>query len=308
MATARRSLRQLLSGIRRSRSSHSPLEETRGQTRRPDQTSWRRTVIEVSPLVLGIVFAVIYFGQWRAMKGQLGVMQDQAYVSCLSAQLSRNLLIETRTTATDAHNAMLATAYQAIAAVQSQEASVDFTVGNTDVIPGRFIAVPFEMTNNGNSYAIGARYRIRAEFLPRDSDPDFTYPKDSATIGYANRLPKVIGPAPPNHRVVVVKGTHGNPIIATLADAMAYRTSEKDVIIYGDITYKDTFGISHWLHACYVSQMMPAGRVKSTGHLKCEEYNKTDTNTVFPDTFSPSTPSPAPKEIVCTPPPDTSTK
>jgi hypothetical protein len=275
---------------------------------KPDHTPVWKMILEVVAGVCALALVVITFYYTRAayrqlgaMNGQLGEMRNETYVSCLSAQLSRNLLIQTRNTSNDAHNAMLASAYQAIATIQPQEASLAFNLAMNDVVQDHEIGTYGEPINNGNSYAVDVHWKLRAEFVPRDKDPEFTYPKNLSTTGYASRFAK--GQLNIFRGFISIRDATGKAIKATSVDVDDFKSSKKDVIVYGSVTYKDTFGVSHWTHGCYVAAMtLPPNTIMNTGHLKCAQYSKTDTNTVFPDTFSPSTPSPVPPEIICKPP------
>ena len=191
MATARKSLRQLLSEIRRMRSSHSLHDEidaipedgeTSGKNPipanpltvadvvpspppqketcacRPDQTPWWKSFLEVGAFVVAIVFARIYWGQWDAMEKQLTEMQRTTYVSCVNTRIARSTLTEYQRSSEDSHLASVASYAQALVAMQSLKTFVDadFTVpGNRPY--GQSLSVLVRLKNTGKSDASNVR-------------------------------------------------------------------------------------------------------------------------------------------------------
>jgi hypothetical protein len=142
--------------------------------------------------------------------------------------------------------------------------------------------VPFNVTNLGKTSARDMKYVLRAEFIRRDSDPELTYPPLQTAGGDMTRMGAGITPTLDKPTGVSVKSKDGTPFKIGHSDISDFLAGEKDIIVYGKISFWDTFGVHHWMHSCNAYQKLTEGPLKDSGHQKCNAYNKTDRNSILP--------------------------
>ena len=228
--------------------------------------------------------------------------QNAAYQSCLGAQISRNMLLQSQTVENDAHGSAVAAIYQAMAATESERAEMQLILGNAEIRVGKDMGVPFNTNNAGKTAAVGLIMKFRMVFLSRSEDPNFLYPEEQTARGNNSRAEPGPGFQTGTHRLVVLT-PDGSAVVPTNSDLADYQAGTKDLILYGQMDYRDIFGGHHWRRFCQPFQIFTEGGVvKNVGHQKCTNYNQSDTgSTLVKATSLPILPSSLP-EIVCTNP------
>jgi hypothetical protein len=231
--------------------------------------------------------------------------QKAAYEACLGAQISHDTLIQLQQGEADTHAAAVASMYQAVVATRGERAEIEMKWATPRVQLDKDIGLPFQVFNSGQTEALNVRFALRLEFLPRHSDPDFTYPNGMIVRGGPNSLragrsAQAFGD-PSIEPVVTVKGANHKPVIASAEDVGDYLEGRKDLIAHGTYSYKDIFGVEHWGNFCQPFQKIQPGYFSKTDHPMCTHYNKSDINSALP-VPSPPMPPQSISEIKCTEP------
>lgn len=244
-------------------------------------------------------YANVARGQLDEMKKSTAATRQSAYAACVSAQISRSVLLETQRTEADSHGSTVATVYQAMAATESERAEIEVTMGKPEINDHEF-GLNFGINNAGKTAGIGVRAQFRLIFIGESENPDFRYPKKQTATAYSGRVePGPVGTSQGQITHLVVIGTDGNAVIPNSADKGEYNSGRKDLIFYGRTTYRDIFGGHHWRNFCQPFHVFPIGLIKKSEHPKCALYNGSDTGSgLVKETPAPPKPSPLP-EIVC---------
>ncbi len=249
---------------------------------RPDQTPWWKSGIEVVAVFVAIVVAIIYWRQLNVMIGQLEQMRGSSDQTDRLICLYQKQLSELQRQSANTRDFAVASTYQAIAGAQSESAYIDQTASQPVFSPFKAISVPFQLLNSGKTRAINFRFAANAVLLPRNGDPNFSYPKRALRMFTEFLEPGKIVPDNLSQPVsILVLNDLGQPIIADNRIISDYQEGRKDILIYERLTYKDVFGVEHWTHYCRALMVLPPGEIKRAYHEACTTYNKADENQVL---------------------------
>jgi hypothetical protein len=80
---------------------------------------------------------------------------------------------------------------------------------------------------------------------------------------------------------------HGHPIFADTKIADDYQKGLEDVVMWGELTYIDVFGVNHWTHFCTVFGNHKNGELIQREHAACSTYNKSDNNQILASKYVP---------------------
>jgi hypothetical protein len=220
---------------------------------------------------------------YTELQQQTAAAQQAAKAACINAQIARNALFVAQAGARDSHNIATASIQQAMASIQAQGAFVVHDIRELRAIPGGGpIQVPFGVKNVGKSDAFGVDFRGYAILLPKDKEPDFSYKHASAAHEGSGILKPEDSTTPSSNPNVAglhsinVYGEDGvirNADQPTMESLQALRTH---IVVYGRVTYKDSFGIAHWGTFCVDENLTDTRRTytdyKGAGP-KCAAYN-----------------------------------
>jgi hypothetical protein len=266
---------------------------------RPDPTPWWKTLFQcieaLSAIALVIIttyYTVAAYRQAQSSEKAANAAGLSAYAACISAQVSRNSLLQFEQTQGDAHAATVAAMDQDFVASQSERALMVVSFG--EPIFSGSIHVPFRIDNLGKSEARDFSLKFVSVFLPRSDDPDFSY-KNAGRISIMHSLP---GPTSIGNTSSAVSNPDGTPYPVGSKDEADYLAGKMDVITYADFTYTDIFGGHRWARSCRAAQKFPGGYIKNNGHKKCQAYNQTDIAKRTP-TSPPSVPAQSVPEVIC---------
>jgi hypothetical protein len=252
---------------------------------------------------------LIYYGQLKEMRKATKESARSAYAACENAQIARSTLLEIQSGRNDAHGVAVSSIYQAVAATPSDSATLTPYIDPISLRLNGSIAFLFRFQNTGRTAARNVRFLARVIFVGRNEDPDFSYPPlrtghmnigrmysgASSYAGDRNLQPSIS-----------VLNDDGSVFKAGTQDLSDFNEGKKDAIAYGTITYSDIFGVKHWTRFCTVNQRLSdVGVVLDSGHKKCADYNRDDTNQTISYTESPNTPQAATfQEVNCVKPRD----
>ena len=168
------------------------------ELRTPEQkAAWRTANATVWIAIFTIVLALVgFFTLYEVISGgndtkklvkaasnQAEAAERSAYVACVSAQISRNVLtIETQRSGNDTHGAVQAAVAQAMAATASEAAIVTLTLGDQPMLH-REHEVGIHFSNIGKTDAKDFEGKLVAVFIPRNSDPNFSYKGRAGKVG-----------------------------------------------------------------------------------------------------------------------------
>lgn len=244
------------------------------------------------------IYAAIAASQLRQMKIATQASQTAAYAACVSAQISRNVLLEAQSAEADAHESAVATIYQAMAATESERAEMQMFLGKPEINDHEF-GVGYGFKNAGKTAALGVRVKFRLVFIDKREDPDFRYPPRQSGDAYNGRAEPgtVATQGGLTHAVVI--GPDGNNVIPKDSDRYEYNSGQKDLVFYANMTYRDIFGGYHWRTFCEPFHIFGTGLIKESGHPKCALYNDSDIGSgLVKAAPAPTKPPPLP-EITC---------
>ena len=245
----------------------------------------------------------IYYGQLKQMRISTDASAQSAYASCISTKISRATLVELQNGAEDTHDATQAALYQALTTTQSEGPAFDVQASPWRILEDGSLDVAYSFKNIGKSEAMNMKLVLRIEMVPRDGEPQLTYPRGSVSgmsgplVAAGMQYPLPIGMLNASLRDEAEKEI--KPSTQDIADLAA---GSKDILTYGVVTYQDSFGIHHWLHFCGAQQNFSNGLLASNGHDTCVKYNRSDKNSVLAITKKKSESKEILPEIVCTSP------
>jgi hypothetical protein len=218
------------------------------------------------------IYAYIANRQLTQMNLATRASRDAAYAACVSAQISRATLRQVQASTVDTHQAAISSVNQAATAMESEVAHI--FIYRTPSIKhdlGTPVIVPVTIKNSGRGPALDLHLQIESSFLAMGKEPDFSYSKKPVSyenVGYV--LPD--DPLTTFNLPVDEDGKHlawDTPRVEALGSAKIYLSS------YGKISYKDTFGRSHWVQFCF--HMERSGTMQPGMFKKCAAYNRLDT-------------------------------
>jgi len=256
--------------------------------------------IGIVTILVNIGIGLVYLGQLSQMRKATNAAALGAYIACENAQIARSTLLELQAGGIDTHGFAVASTYEAMAATQAESATITVTLRPEPIQVNKTIDFSFQFQNTGKTTAKNVTVKAITVFLPRNQDPDFSYPH--LRIGRLS-----IGslyPREGSHPGIYIsaKNEDASLKIATDADSIDYQKGRKDAMVYGIVSYTDIFGVNHWSRFCGVNQHLEEGLMKDTGHTKCAAYNKDDTNHPVYNA-NPNTPQPVViPEIECVKP------
>ncbi|HEX4006526.1 MAG TPA: hypothetical protein VHX60_10155 [Acidobacteriaceae bacterium] len=216
------------------------------------------------------------YGEIRA---QTAASQQSAYASCLSAQIASRSLGVIEQQQKDSHIAAYSTTFQGVAAINARRSDVDIEVEEFGVGLGHPLELPVYIINRGETPARDVIAILRAEFIPRKGDVDISYPPKSISRTASPVLQK--GESLPHHTtegtnpVVAVRDLRtGDNVMATPQDMRDFGNGDKDLVVFGKISWKDDFG-GRERTVCYMGyHEYPLERF-TIEHPICQNYNKT---------------------------------
>ena len=257
--------------------------------------------VSVATLLM-LIGTVIYAGlQWRETVKATKATEISAYAACVSAQIASQSLAQFKRGEIEARASADATIYQAIAATQSQSAIIQQVGGKAIVQEGKPILMSLQFIDNGSTPAYNFRARIRTVFIKRAEDPDFSYPANlSNTIRGSEVLQKI--PFPDNPYSLPIQTGPSSFLVANSDDVKSYIAGDKDVMVFGSITYTDTFRVHHEETFCIVDHNVPQGLARLDGHPKCAKYSRRDANSVLALPSYPTGVEPPMPSVVCNEP------
>jgi hypothetical protein len=145
------------------------------------------------------------------------------------------------------------------------------------------VLFPGEMINTGKTPASNADMLASATVLGKDEIPEFTYTRGTGHP-FVTAYSKAFFPNTPAVEFEIPafkKGTtQGENIVLTKDLLSRINNGEYFIVVHGQITYSDIFGISHWFHFC---NSLPAYTVRSGEQepaliTACEQRNRMDSN------------------------------
>ncbi|MBI1956267.1 MAG: hypothetical protein HYS38_07715 [Acidobacteria bacterium] len=196
-----------------------------------------------------------------------------AYYAFLQWDATRQAADAAASAATTAQRALDATIKQSRL---DQRAWLSFSfASNVPLDDGKPFIQPIILTNTGKTPAKKVTGQIVSLLVRRDDIPNFSYAhgtKFPSGIGFPNApIPFASFLIPSD----LPKGAEMRPLIITLAIRQGLGTGQNFILTYGNITYEDVSGESHWLHFCRVGPQETV--VLYAGAKDCYEYNDVDT-------------------------------
>jgi hypothetical protein len=243
--------------------------------------------------VTSIVSDLLMFRYVDLTKQSAKAAKIAAYSACVSAQVARTALIEVQRSGDDAHESARAASAQAVAALRAEAAVMTTAFSEQPLMDGsndEAIRVIMNVTNTGKTDARKFVVNAASVFIPANEDPEFVYrphhfSANGRVLAPGNDLTGGMGITADRTRgaSVSVRNDDGSDYKAKPWDVSDYQKGEKDVVIYGSITYGDIFGIQHWSHFCRSYQRFPGrgGKLINSRHSKCANYNDDDENSVI---------------------------
>lgn len=223
---------------------------------KPDQTPLWKMILEIGAVAVGIVVALIYYGQLQVMRGQLEEIIRQYPEIQKSATATRDGADATTRAMKFSERAQIEISRVEVANFQA----------------GTEIEIPCPVANVGKTVARNVTINAVVQLLPRGTEPDFLYlpnhtpdnaetgmvfPSDKATFRFHSLLRN-------KRRQVLSKNDFG-----------AIVNGDKYAITYGTATYCDIFYVPHWINFCFYQEK---SGVNPEGHKRCAFYNETDDN------------------------------
>jgi hypothetical protein len=254
----------------------SPSPQRKGvtHTSRPDQTPLWKEILEVSAFLLGLFFAYIYWGQLKAMQGQLGQMQTDAHASSQQFQvqlqhydagLGINQIQIGKLDSSIAQASRLATA--------TEEANSNVVEADRPWMGMALDVTPLEVDKNPSAHMViinsGRRpaqvdaAQLQAGFFQSGIPKNPPYPSP---------------PTSPSKNFIVPGGSLALAmnVFQSNVDApdLALLNGGKTVLyIYAKIVYRDVKdGSSHFTHGCW--RYAPKTVVGDAGFVTCSSYNE----------------------------------
>lgn len=137
------------------------------------------------------------------------------------------------------------------------------------------IQVPIKIENSGKTPALQLSYTANIEIVEREKSPQLENPINPIRIVGGTLFP---------HAPVTDFAYRWNPQkpgmpvfnVLTPVEKQALDNGDSYFAVYGDVTYRDGFGIQHWTHFC-----APVVFSQKTGLFNykcCTEYNTADAN------------------------------
>ena len=158
---------------------------------------------------------------------------------------------------------------------------MNVTVGKTTMIDGKPIEMPIRIVNSGKTPAYDLDGLLTVNLLKDGEQPVFVY-KNGTHPGY-HFNGKTYSPNSPTDfswavlPIFVPKTDPINPILATSAIRRGMQDGSLYIVVNGKITYKDAFGVDHWIKFCAYSHTAAAVPMKVTAD-SCGPYNDVDKN------------------------------
>lgn len=149
--------------------------------------------------------------------------------------------------------------------------------------PNERMIFPGFIVNTGKTPAKHSHSMIRAVFLSKDDIPEFDYSPGTGhpLVVSEDQLmyPNADNPLP-IQIPVYKKGTMTHEVVLNnRQNDLAMASGDAYILIYGETTYEDVFGVHHWLHNC---DIFPSNNILfpflSKATATCVAYNDIDKN------------------------------
>jgi len=130
------------------------------------------------------------------------------------------------------------------------------------------LRIPIKLSNIGKTAATKIHIKSVVSILFVGEEPDFSYPSERTVHTITGNL--YPGEPPYLLPIVMLEGKN-KPHMVTQSEYESFIHGVKYEVTYGQVTYRDIFGVNHWSKFCGYGP----GSFASL-HGKCAEYNNTD--------------------------------
>jgi hypothetical protein len=258
--------------------------------------------INHATFILSIILAVltagtlrVYYLQLKQMARQTTSAESSSYAACISAQITRQTLLEVQSGEADSHNASSGTLVQATAETRGQSPLLAFGALSTSPtqpgqsqsngIPQNWDNMTFglSISNVGRTAAQRVQVKYATEILAQADGLDF----QSHNIPFDYLGAGVLAPSyfqGPTVASLRFLDKTGKPIgILQHAQLEDLRVGKQYIAMFGRADYRDTFGMEHWQTFCVA---FDAFQPDMTGlpkmrHEDCAEHNGIDKNLIY---------------------------
>jgi hypothetical protein len=243
--------------------------------------------------------------------------QNAAYDACISAKIARQTLLEYQSGESDSHSIAAGTVAQASVAIREQTGFLSTNVTRLPTVqqPGTISAaiesaqdwkaldLAFTYANMGKSSIRNVRLRYTVQILPHGIEPK---PTDK-NLYFDTVRGTIVHPGELSMTKINIIDKDNKIVKVDDISMDEFHSGKIYIASFGRADYIDIFGVSHWQTFCGyfdTSQTEFEGGVAKLKHVKCSEYNRQDSNILYPmPTVSPSTILPSSIEnIVCVAP------
>ncbi len=226
---------------------------------------WYMVFLTLLLFGVGIYTAWVFHGQFKEMQTQTGILNTQAaQASADSSEAGKRVEKQL-----DLAQKQVRAAQDSVKAIQrqmrqDQRAWISYTVetlGPSGVpAVGQPFLIRFTFKNVGKSVATNVKMCIAEEFLTREKVPTFECPgpgKQSFDNGPIFPSAFTYGDLP------------AGSVLQTDRDRIM--SGSWNVWVYGNVHYRDTFGVEHWFNLC--NRLLSGG-----GYQVCQQHTEIDNN------------------------------
>jgi hypothetical protein len=263
----------------------------------------------------------VYYLQLQQMIIATKATRDAAYDACMSAKIARQTLLEYQAGEVDSHSAASGTMAQASVAIRGESGFLSMGTSHSVAIfqPGqdqaaaleeaqknwKTLDVNFAYSNIGKSALRNVRLKFTVQLLPHGTEPKLT----DNSVYYDVAKATVLNPNQPSALTPNIIDKDNHFIDRKKVNIDDFNSGRIYIASFGRADYVDMFGVSHWQTFCGTFDSYPFEPVASSHklrHEKCGEYNRQDSNLLYPlpRYAEPKTSTPSIDEIVCKAPPD----
>jgi hypothetical protein len=227
-----------------------PTPDKKRETRENDtqRRDKRRLCVEILTLCALCVYTVVNGGMWWATKTAAEAARDNADISKQALHID-------------------------------QRAWIGVIVGRGPITNQQPITMPIRLINTGKTPALRVHGPIVVNLLREDEEPDFNYTSGHHPH-YTVAGQDILTNLPQDLPFAVLPG-HVEPsepitqILVTEKIKKQIERGELYIVVHGEITYDDVFGVTHWTRFCNYAHNVVGFREKSVANT-CGPYNDVD--------------------------------
>ncbi len=234
--------------------------------------------------------------QWQSMKDQKEVMQGQLRQMIVASGQTDKIITEATKQSKAASDAATA-AQQALTinqaattkTLQQGRAALDASIKSSQIDQRAWIAAlweapqfpvrdgvltgAIEISNSGKTPALNVSGSVAMTFISPGWTLDFSHPEPS--LQTAVKLGAVFPGSSMSVKINPMLRVENGQITTGPLSPTFLKDGRGYIVMFGKLSYSDTFGVEHWLTFCRSDNGLPGGMFGVNG---CAEYNGIDHN------------------------------